>query len=412
MSWLRRLPILSSLFVPLLPAACFQVPDIDDTDAGSLTDGASTTSDPATGPGATSESNDSTMTSQTGVDSTGDGPDAVCGDGMLSGAESCDDGNTDDGDGCSSTCSEEAGFACEGEPSVCASVCGDGVAAPDEACDDGNVIGGDGCDRCTVERGYECTGDAPSVCAGVCGDGMLVVGETCDDANAVAGDGCSDQCVVELYYRCANVGPGSCSPVRALFVPADDDDEAFRDAIAAVTGGPVDHFDASTGTPMLPDVIGNYDCLLTYPNGNYADAMALGTLLANFVDLDGAVVLGLATGLPMAGLGGTPIAGEGYSPVGQTDLEFLMAPVQYVGDGTSVLVQGIGAFGVDAVIDSMVALQGAGIADGTYDNGTIAIAHRPDFKVVYLNGTGHEVIAPTGEWGLLSANACAASFVQ
>ena len=37
-----------------------------------------------------------------------------CGDRILQSGEECDDGNTDDGDGCSSTCSLEAGYMCRG----------------------------------------------------------------------------------------------------------------------------------------------------------------------------------------------------------------------------------------------------------------------------------------------------------
>ena len=44
----------------------------------------------------------------------------VCGDGIVvSGAESCDDGGTDPGDGCSATCTVESGYICNGSPSVC-----------------------------------------------------------------------------------------------------------------------------------------------------------------------------------------------------------------------------------------------------------------------------------------------------
>ena len=42
-----------------------------------------------------------------------------CGDGLLDAGEFCDDGNTDDGDGCSSTCTVEPDSTCTGEPSVC-----------------------------------------------------------------------------------------------------------------------------------------------------------------------------------------------------------------------------------------------------------------------------------------------------
>ena len=37
----------------------------------------------------------------------------------MSGAEGCDDSNTNELDGCSSTCSVESGFGCSGEPSLC-----------------------------------------------------------------------------------------------------------------------------------------------------------------------------------------------------------------------------------------------------------------------------------------------------
>ena len=88
-----------------------------------------------------------------------------CGDGETAGAEACDDGNTDDGDGCSSTCSIEAGFTCSGESAcslyVCSwitgnEVCGDcyilGAERDDvNFCDDGNTDDNDGCSStCSV----------------------------------------------------------------------------------------------------------------------------------------------------------------------------------------------------------------------------------------------------------------------
>jgi cysteine-rich repeat protein len=64
----------------------------------------------------------------------------VCGDGDLAvSGEECDDGDNDNGDGCSATCK------LEGE-------CGDGVLASNEKCDDGNTYDGDGCSGdCTKE---------------------------------------------------------------------------------------------------------------------------------------------------------------------------------------------------------------------------------------------------------------------
>jgi len=43
----------------------------------------------------------------------------VCGNGVVTPDEQCDDDNTNNGDGCSSTCTIEKGYTCVGEPSVC-----------------------------------------------------------------------------------------------------------------------------------------------------------------------------------------------------------------------------------------------------------------------------------------------------
>lgn len=48
----------------------------------------------------------------------------VCGDGLIQEAnnEQCDDGNTENGDGCNSSCEVESNWSCEGEPSQCSIV--------------------------------------------------------------------------------------------------------------------------------------------------------------------------------------------------------------------------------------------------------------------------------------------------
>lgn len=43
-------------------------------------------------------------------------------------------------------CLIDHGFSCIGtNPSVCTSTCGDGLVASNEVCDDGNTNNGDGC---------------------------------------------------------------------------------------------------------------------------------------------------------------------------------------------------------------------------------------------------------------------------
>ncbi len=56
---------------------------------------------------------------------------AECGNGAIEGDEDCDDGDTDDGDGCSATCTRETGYRCTGEPSMCETVCSDDLADAD-----------------------------------------------------------------------------------------------------------------------------------------------------------------------------------------------------------------------------------------------------------------------------------------
>ncbi|HEY6877257.1 MAG TPA: DUF4215 domain-containing protein, partial [Polyangiales bacterium] len=44
---------------------------------------------------------------------------AACGDGVLDALETCDDRNTEAGDGCTASCQFEAGYVCSGTPSTC-----------------------------------------------------------------------------------------------------------------------------------------------------------------------------------------------------------------------------------------------------------------------------------------------------
>ena len=83
-----------------------------------------------------------------------------CGDGLVAGAETCDDGNTAADDGCGTTCAVEPGWYCVGEPSSCVEICGDGLVVGAEACDDGGTDPDDGCSAtCTIESGWSCQGD-------------------------------------------------------------------------------------------------------------------------------------------------------------------------------------------------------------------------------------------------------------
>jgi cysteine-rich repeat protein len=115
---------------------------------------------------------------------------SLCGDGIIQPGEQCDDGNSNSGDGCSSTCQIEPCFACSGAPSLCTPLSA-GAQCPDE----GNVCTTDVCDNsghCTHPPGNRgtlcrmpagacdlagfCTGSSP-----VCPNTTKPDGTACDD---------------------------------------------------------------------------------------------------------------------------------------------------------------------------------------------------------------------------------------
>ncbi len=116
-----------------------------------------------------------------------------------SATEQCDDGNSADGDGCSSQCVNECdedsdcgGGTCDEEAGTC-SLCGNSTVDAGEACDDGNMKVDDGCsDTCQEEcaPGEACSdgnscpvdGECP-----LCGNGERETGEECDLGTAVNG---------------------------------------------------------------------------------------------------------------------------------------------------------------------------------------------------------------------------------
>jgi fibro-slime domain-containing protein len=139
-----------------------------------------------------------------------------CGDGVVFGVEVCDDGNTEPGDGCDSTCQIEPGWACPVQGDACrAAFCGDSVLAGAERCDDGNLRVGDGCDdQCRPEPGYNCPVVGEDCVPAACGDGIRALGEQCDDANRASGDGCTATCRIEVDFTCPTPGSACESTVE------------------------------------------------------------------------------------------------------------------------------------------------------------------------------------------------------
>ncbi len=135
---------------------------------------------------------------------TGKPCDTICGDGKKVGKEECDDGNHKGGDGCSPECKQEIGYVCQTPGKACElDKCGNGFVGPNEICDGGAGCGSD----CKSLRSGYCYSKSQGVyscgSSNTCGNYILEPGEQCDDGNSLGGDGCSDSCTVEdKYFEC------------------------------------------------------------------------------------------------------------------------------------------------------------------------------------------------------------------
>ncbi len=143
------------------------------------------------------ETEDSGNTGNTG-DTGNTSAEAVCGDGVLQGAESCDGKELG-----AMTCMDfgftEGVLVCDGQCNLltdgCRS-CGDGMLAASELCD-GAALGGETCQSQgfgggTLACDPQCDGYDTAACTPLptCGDGMLNGGEACD-GNQLGGASCT-----------------------------------------------------------------------------------------------------------------------------------------------------------------------------------------------------------------------------
>jgi cysteine-rich repeat protein len=163
----------------------------------------------------------------------------VCGNGEIDGGESCEDGNTQSGDGCSATCQDEACIAqtpgydppevplCSDGDGCTLDTCVSHVCQHVETCDDGIDCTVDSCtlNQCqnVVDNGFcndddQCTTDICSVGAGgcvnvdntnQCDDGIAcTVVDRCTDGVCAGGSNCPDGEVCNPNTGQCQVGGG------------------------------------------------------------------------------------------------------------------------------------------------------------------------------------------------------------
>mmetsp|Transcript_14221 Transcript_14221/g.40812 ORF Transcript_14221/g.40812 Transcript_14221/m.40812 type:complete len:346 (+) Transcript_14221:249-1286(+) len=180
---------------------------------------------------------------------------------------------------------------------------------------------------------------------------------------------------------------------RILNVAADQDNPTFRSSLEEITGGETDDYFVRFNPPQYPTLeeMSQYDCVIvqdltvTVPP---EIAPAFGDMLADYVDTGGIVVISEGTDDPQAEKG--RILADGYMPVvrgtekGPLGVDATQA---YTGDGKSLLFENISsnAYKSNSFVNDKASVQGNGIVDGTYTNGSIASAYRPDYQVVFLN---------------------------
>ncbi|PJB46406.1 MAG: hypothetical protein CO108_05870, partial [Deltaproteobacteria bacterium CG_4_9_14_3_um_filter_63_12] len=103
----------------------------------------------------------------------------------------CEDGNFNNGDGCSANCLSNE-------------TCGNGYtdSGLGEVCDDSNIVSGDGC-------AANCRSDES------CGNSIVDIFETCDDGNTVDDFTCAANCFLMCppgYGECSGGTSTYCSP--------------------------------------------------------------------------------------------------------------------------------------------------------------------------------------------------------
>ncbi|MCW8966365.1 MAG: DUF4215 domain-containing protein [Candidatus Pacearchaeota archaeon] len=127
---------------------------------------------------------------------------AICGDGKIDSGEECDDGNSNEDDGCNSECErtectescDNLGFEC-GSQTVCGGTRDCGTCALG-FCNESGI--------CEIEctNSSECNEGIGEICSvnnlcTLCGNGVLDDGEECDSVT-----GCGTDCLHEEGYTC------------------------------------------------------------------------------------------------------------------------------------------------------------------------------------------------------------------
>jgi|GEM_PF-2221192 len=156
----------------------------------------------------------------------------ICGNGTFENTEQCDDNNTVNGDGCSSSCQIESGWVCNGQPSVCDTwiACADGFSCP------ASPFFGNGSWQCGRFGGLEpgCTTETNGQ---TCGNASWCPNVTC--IKTVCGSSSSSQRSVNCNPCTVGGGCQACassSRLCAVFNSIWDNSSSYECLISPLTG--------------------------------------------------------------------------------------------------------------------------------------------------------------------------------
>lgn len=158
--------------------------------------------------------------------------------------EECDDGNFDDGDGCSSLCTWEPGYGPQSSTPVDSGTTQTQPSNPTPS---------------------QPSNPTPIQTTPVCGNGTVESGEECDDGNTKNGDGCSSSCKTETtscpeigsncsHDSCCNGGLYACE--NGVIVAYDCNGGSYCDSY----DGLFDCVDSCSSSDTSYDMLGVGDC--------------------------------------------------------------------------------------------------------------------------------------------------------
>jgi hypothetical protein len=193
---------------------------------------------------------------------------------------------------------------------------------------------------------------------------------------------------------------------RGLYCPSEADDAGFRAALGTASGGTWDYFDTRSSTPSVA-MLSEYDCVLVWANYLFADNVALGNNLADYVDGGGSVVLGAFCAYTSGNYLSGRIMTAGYCPVtgGFNKFFFASWSGDYAGECVHDGVTTPPGYG--ATYRDILTLRGGDSLMGTFSDGNIAQARSSSSSVGYANGCGGFPLDGAGPvWAQVVANHC------